>query len=66
MRIPRELNFPEQVQDVEIERRGDELVIRPLKRQFLSGLRQHLQAFHVDFLRGGRPAAEPEADRQGW
>lgn len=66
VRIPRELQLPEHLQDVEIVRRGDELVIRPLRQQKLTGLRGKLEAFSTDFLSSGRPAVEPETDRAGW
>lgn len=66
VRIPKELSFPDGLQDVEIERRGDELVIRPLRQQKLTGLRTALAAFSPDFLIDGRPTGEPETDRPGW
>ncbi len=66
VRIPKELNFPDTLQDVEIERRGNELVIRPLRQQKLHGLQAKLAAFSADFLANGRPPAEPETDRAGW
>ncbi|MEZ5495039.1 MAG: type II toxin-antitoxin system VapB family antitoxin [Pseudomonadales bacterium] len=66
VRIPKELNFPDGLQDVEVERRGDELVIRPLRQQKLTNLRSKLEAFSADFMIGGRPAAEPEIERAGW
>ena len=66
VRIPKELSFPDNLQDVEIERRGDELVIRPLRQQKLTGLRAKLAAFSADFMAEGRPPAEPETDRPGW
>jgi len=65
VRIPRELSFPEGQQDVLIERRGDELVIRPLRSQKLCNLGQHLQAFSAGFMAQGR-LPEPEAEREGW
>lgn len=66
VRIPRELSFPDNLQDVEIERRGDELIIRPVRKQKLTGLQAKLAAFSTDFLADGRPPAEPETDRTGW
>jgi antitoxin VapB len=63
VRIPSELSFSD-LQDVEIERRGDELIIRPIRQQPLNRLRQHLQAFSNDFMAEGRPF-EPEIDRIG-
>ncbi len=66
VRIPKELGFPDGLQDVEIERRGDELIIRPLRQQKLTGLRSKLEAFSADFMMGGRPADEPEIEHAGW
>ncbi|MBK8676131.1 MAG: AbrB/MazE/SpoVT family DNA-binding domain-containing protein [Cellvibrionales bacterium] len=66
VRIPKELGFPDGLQDVEIERRGDELIIRPLRQHRLTSLRSKLAAFSVDFMTAGRPAAEPETERAGW
>lgn len=66
VRIPKELSFPDGLQDVEVERRGDELIIRPLRQQKLAGLRRKLEAFSLDFMAEGRPTAEPETARTGW
>lgn len=66
VRIPKELSFPDHLQDVEIERRGDTLVIRPLRQQALTGLRGKLSAFSTDFMAQGRPPAEPEPNRADW
>jgi antitoxin VapB len=54
VRIPKELNFGEAMQDVEIEREGEVLVIRPLQRRKLAGLGAKFAAFTPDFMAGGR------------
>jgi antitoxin VapB len=66
VRIPKELNFPADLSEVEIERQGNALVIRPLHQPKLVGLRAKLAAFSTDFLAEGRPPIEPEIDRTGW
>ena len=65
VRIPKELNFGEAMQDVEIERRGDILEIRPVRKRSLAGLLDKFAAFPPDFMAEGREHHE-ETERQGW
>jgi antitoxin VapB len=62
VRIPPELSFGEAVVDVEIERRGDALVIRPVRERSLAGLLDKFAAFPPDFMAEGREF-QPENDR---
>lgn len=54
VRIPKELNFGEPTQDVEIERKGDSLVIRAVDKRSLAGVMEAFAAFPPDFMREGR------------
>jgi antitoxin VapB len=54
VRIPRELAFLEAAQEVEIERRGDSLVIRPVQARSLAGLADAFAAFPPGFMAEGR------------
>ncbi len=66
VRIPRELAFPAEVQDVEIERLGNILVLRPVERETLADLTQILAMFSPDFMADGRDFHEErERDRTG-
>lgn len=63
VRIPKELAYPRPDMEMEIERRGDTLVIRP-SRQRLIGLARAFQAFGRDFMQDGRE--QPDVpDREG-
>jgi antitoxin VapB len=63
VRIPKELAYPRLDMEMEIERRGDTLVIRPA-RQRLIGLARVFQAFGPDFMQEGRD--QPDVpDREG-
>lgn len=62
VRIPKELAIVEASQDVEIERVGDSLVIRPMTRRRLQGLGAVLAGFSPDFMSAGRDRHE-EPDR---
>ena len=53
VRIPKELAYPRLDMEMEIERRGDTLVIRPA-RQRLTGLTRAFEAFGPDFMQQGR------------
>ena len=53
IRIPKELAYSHLDMEMEIERRGDTLVIRPA-RQRLTGLTRAFQAFGSDFMQEGR------------
>jgi antitoxin VapB len=65
VRIPKELNFGEASRDVEIERQGDVLIIRPVQKRSLAGLMDKFAAFPSDFMIEGREFHE-EKERQGW
>ena len=54
VRIPKELAFPAAVQEVEIERIGNTLVLRPVEAQTLADLPAILALFSADFMAGGR------------
>ncbi len=54
VRIPKELAFPAEVQEIEIERLGNTLVLRPLERETLADLAQILAMFSPDFMADGR------------
>ncbi len=64
VRIPKELHFEALADDVEIERRGDSLIIRPVGRPLTNVLKK-FRAFAGNFMAGGRPA-NPERNRSGW
>lgn len=66
VRIPKELAFVAPAQDVEIERVGNTLVIRPVERQTLAGLAEVLAGFSPAFMAEGREFhEEPERDWRG-
>ena len=54
VRIPKELAFIEPAQDVEIERIGNTLVLRPLQQQTLAGIDEVFASFPKSFMAGGR------------
>jgi antitoxin VapB len=54
VRIPRELAFDDVSQEVEIERKGDVLVIRPIHREKLTDMAEVLAMFTPDFMAEGR------------
>lgn len=63
VRIPKELAFADATQEVEIERKGDSLIIRPAERPSLAGLAAALEAFPADFMTEGRePHEQAERD----
>ena len=64
VRIPKELHFDAPADDVEIDRQGDTLIIRPVGRPLTNVLKK-FRAFSADFMSGGR-ASNPERDRKGW
>ncbi|MBN8511000.1 MAG: AbrB/MazE/SpoVT family DNA-binding domain-containing protein [Burkholderiales bacterium] len=61
VRIPREFQF--ETAEVEIERRGDEIVLRPPRRS-LRGAFAALASMPEDFFAEGRGDAAPQA-REG-
>lgn len=64
VRIPAELAYPDTDIQLEIERIGDELRIRPV-RQRLTGLLDAFAAFPADFMAQGRGDQE-QAEREGF
>ena len=62
VRIPKELDFAALAQEVELERVGDALWIRPVQTKGLSDLARIFAMFTPDFMAGGREPA-PEVDR---
>ena len=54
VRIPRELNFIDAPQDVEVERVGDTLVLRPIQPRTLANIGEVFAMFSPDFMAGGR------------
>ena len=54
VRIPKELAIAEPSQDVEIERVGNTLVIRPVVRETLGDLMEILASFPASFMAEGR------------
>jgi antitoxin VapB len=62
VRIPAELAYERSDLDLEIERCGDELRIRPAGRP-ITGALEALSSFSSNFLAEGRPEQE-QADRE--
>lgn len=54
VRIPKELAIVEASQDVEIEKVGDTLVLRPVVKRKLTGLAEAFAAFPPGFMAEGR------------
>ena len=54
VRIPKELQFEDSTQEVEIERKGDTLVIRPITQRSLAKVMDAFAAFPADFMAEGR------------
>jgi antitoxin VapB len=54
VRIPKELAFAAEVQDVEIERIGNTLVLRPAQSETLADLSAIFASFPKDFMVRGR------------
>lgn len=61
IRIPADLAYERTDIDLEIERQGDEIRIRPARRS-LSGVLSKFAAFSPDFLKEGR-ANQEQAER---
>jgi len=62
VRIPSDLAYPSTDMELEIERIGDELRIRPARRS-LAGVLQKFARFSPDFMADGRGDQE-QADRE--
>lgn len=60
VRIPKELGFGEPMQEVEIDRTADGLIIRPAKRRKLTGIGAKFGAFTPDFMAEGREFHEQQ------
>ncbi len=54
VRIPKELAFVDGAQDVEVERVGNTLVLRPLVKETIGDLTPILSMFSPNFMAGGR------------
>lgn len=54
VRIPKELSIVEAAQEVEIERIGNTLVVRPVVRETLAGIGEIFASFSPDFMAEGR------------
>lgn len=67
VRIPKELAIVEASQDVEIEKIGDTLVLRPVVKRKLTGLAEAFALFTPDFMAEGREFHEQkERDWSGF
>ena len=64
VRIPRELAYDDVGQEVEIERKGDTLLIRPVYRKKLTGIAEVFAMFSRDFMADGREFHEQ--DERDW
>ena len=58
VRIPKELAFLAPSQDVEIERLGNTLVVKPVVQRTLKGLGEALRLFPAGFMAQGRDLHE--------
>ena len=65
VRIPKELAIIEPSQDIEIERIGDTLVLRPVVKRKLTGLAEAFSAFTPDFMAEGREFHEQKERNWG-
>lgn len=54
VRIPADLAYEQTDIELEIERRGDEIRIRPVARRSLSGVLAKFEKFSDDFMVAGR------------
>ncbi|MGK9166559.1 AbrB/MazE/SpoVT family DNA-binding domain-containing protein [Inquilinus limosus] len=58
VRIPKELAFADTARDVEIERRGDSLIIRPAAARSLARVAEVFASFPPGFMAEGREQRE--------
>jgi antitoxin VapB len=65
VRIPQEIGVISEPGDVEIERVGDAIVIRPIHTQSLASVAAKFSAFPPGFMEEGREFNE-EHEREGW
>ena len=63
VRIPKQLNFLQAGEQVEMEVVGNELRIRLKQTRYLSNLAQKFQAFSSDFMAQGRDQTQVERER---
>lgn len=63
VRIPKELAYPRSDLEMEIERRGDSLIVRPA-RQRLAGLGAAFRALGPGFMQDGRE--QPNLPERAW
>ena len=54
VRIPKELGFVDAPQDIEVERVGNTLVLRPVVQETIGDLTPLLAMFSADFMADGR------------
>lgn len=67
VRIPKELGFVDGAQDVEIERVGNTLVLRPIVKETIGDLTDILASFPKSFMAQGREFHEQrERDWSGF
>jgi antitoxin VapB len=62
VRIPKELAILSAAQEVEIERVGNTLVVRPVEQKNLTGIGEVFAMFSTDFMASGREF-QPEQER---
>lgn len=62
VRIPKELDFVDSAQELEIERVGNTLVLRRVEQDTLADIGEILALFSADFMADGRECA-PELER---
>lgn len=60
VRIPKELAIAEASQEVEIERVGNTLVVRPVSQRTLAGIGEIFAMFSPDFMAEGREFHEEQ------
>lgn len=64
VRIPKEMGFEENIQEVDIVRNGDALMIRQIQRGSLKEVAEAFSAFPAGFMAGGRE--HNEQDERNW
>jgi antitoxin VapB len=69
VRIPKELHFVDAAQDVEVERVGNTLVLRPVVRETLADIGSIFAMFSPSFMAQGRefhPERERDWNERDW